>query len=936
MRFGVLGSVAVWAGGTLVPAGPPMQRAVLALLLLRANRPVGVDEIADRLWADEPPRTARKNIQVYVWKLRALIGERLVSSPPGYRLTIQPEELDLLEFDGLLESARTARRAGQAERAAAAYRAALELWRDAPLADLKGIGRFDAIAARLERRRLSAHEEGIDVELELGRHAEILPVLEELVGAYPLHERFAEQQIAVLDSLGRRADAVAAYRRCHRDLARELGVEPGPALQRLARVPAPPAGAPDGTPRQLPRTVETFTGRAKELALLRDRLTTPNRSAPAVCVVSGPAGVGKSALAVHAAHQLAEGFPDGQLYLDLHGATAGLRPMSPVEALGRFLRALGLADGAGPVHLEEAAARLRTHLADRRVLMVLDNAYNAAQVRPLLPASTTSAVLVTARRSLADLEGGTHLELGALPGSAALHLLGQLAGPTRVAADPRAAEELIRWSGGLPLAIRIVGARLAVRPNASLDGFAELLRDDRYRLRELRLGDVAVHTSVLVSYEQVRDPAARRLFRLLGALDGPDATAAAAAALLGEPLAVTRDTLEDLVDARLLEETPRNRYRMHDLIRLFARERAAEEPRAQREAALGRLLEYYLSTTRDAALLVYPGGLDDAAGAVAWLEDERADLVATTVQGGQSADRAVAGSAAALAFALYPFLAGRGHIEDLVAVNTACLSGAAQRPADSATQARLLHGLAVAHFYLHRVNDAITYLTESLTLSRESGDLDGQARALNQLGIVRGELGEYDRAAEHFKESLGIAKRLGNMLSCAATNNNIGFAYRLAGRYDEAIRYCRSAARLARRHGAPQLEANALDSLGELHTQLGRYDSARRYLRRSLNLRGVTGNERNRGDTFSSLVDVYLGTGRIGPAIRHAELAIKAYQRAGFRRGEALARRRLGRLLREHGDTGPGTEQLERAMALFTSLGCDEAAEIREELAIAA
>ena len=945
MRFGVLGPIAVWAGDTPVSAGPPMQRAVLALLLLRANRCVGVHEMADLLWADEPPRTARKNIQVYIWRLRRLLGDQPASIPPGYSLRVQPGQLDLLEFDASIEAARTARRAGQPERAVTGYRAALDLWRDAPMVDLAGVGRFDAIIARLERRRLSAYEECLDVELELDRHAAVLPLLDELVGTYPLHERFAEQQIVVLQRLGRHSDAAAAYRRCQRDLARELGVQPGPALQRLARPRDDPAVAgPGGTaPRQLPRTVEVFTGRDAELARLRDSLTKPDRSATAVYVITGRAGIGKSALAIHAAHLIADDFPDGQLYLDLQGATAGLRPMSPVEAIGRFLRALAITDGPAPLHPEESAARLRTHLADRRILMVLDNAYDASQVRPLLPASRSCAVLVTARGSLAALDGASHLELGALPKSAALNLLGRLAGSTRVSAAAKAADELVQWSGGLPLAVRILGARLAVRPNASVGALADLLRDERHRLRALRLGDIAVRTSVLVSYQQVRDASARRLFRLLGAVTGPDVAQAAAAVLLDEPPAVARDLLDDLVEARLLEETPSNRFRMHDLIRLFARERAdAEEPAADREAALGRLLDHYLRVTRGAASLVFPGtpagtldALTDPAAAVAWLEDERANLVAAVVQGGQSANPEVAGSAAALAVALHQFLEPRGHIEDLIAVDTAGL-GAAERLGDRACQARLLHGLGVAHFYLHALDDAVKYLTDSLTLSRESGDLDGQVRAINHLGILDGELGEYDRAAERFKESLRIAEQLGNVVSCAAMHANIGFAYRLAGRLDEAIRYCRSAVRLARRHAATQIEANALNSLGELHSHLGRYRSALRYLRRSLNLRGQAGNERNRGDTFIGLVEPYLRTGRIRSAIKHAELAVQAYQRAGFRRGEAAARHRLGRLLIEHAEAGDGAasgaEQLEQALALYSGLGCEEADDVRIEL----
>ncbi|MFB6396193.1 BTAD domain-containing putative transcriptional regulator [Polymorphospora lycopeni] len=944
LRFGLLGPVQAWAGDRPVVLGPPMQRAVLAALLLHANRVTSVDELVDLLWEAGPPRTARKNVQLYVWRLRKLLGDRLVSSPPGYRIAVDPADLDLTRFEDLLRAARTSVRAGRCERAGALYRSALDLWRGEPLADVAGIGTFGAGAARLDRLRLAAYEEYVDVELDLDRHQAVLPLLDDLVTRYPLHERFAEQQVTTLHHLGRRGAAVDAYLRCRRTLADELGLRPGPVLQRLgelARGPAdPPAPGPRGSAlRELPHTVAAFVGRQRELGVLRERLTDRRGPAIPLCVVTGPAGVGKSALAIRAAHQVADAFPDGQLYADLRGATAGLQPAAPIDVLGRFLRVLGVADNAVPAEVAEASARLRSLLADRRLLLVLDNAHDAAQVRPLIPAGTRCAVLVTSRRNLVDVDGAGHLELDVLTDADAVELLVRLAGGPRVAAEADTAALLVRRLGGLPLAIRIAGARLAARPNWTLATLADRLHDERRRLHELRLGDIAVRTSFLVSYQHLADPMATRLFRLLGAVDGPDVTAPVAAVLLDVDPPQALDALDELVDARLLDETATGRYAMHDLIRLFARERAGDEPPADRDAAVDRMLAHHLDLTRHALGLLRPGTRTppitgpprfvDADTALAWLTTERTNLVAATVQAAGSTAHARHG--ADLADSLFLFFEMSGHVADWLTVDRAGID-AAVRLGDRVTEARLRHDLAVAYFYLHRPDEAARHLEHSLLVSRAAGDDEGRARALNQFGVLHGMAGDYERAAEFFKDSLRLRRKLGDERSCAAAQGNIGMAYRLAGRLEESVRHCRAAASLARRAAAPEVEVNALGNLGEVQCMLGRYSSALRYLRRSLAIAGVPANERNRGSIMGTLADAYLGAGRPGPAIRYAELAVEAMRRADFRHGEALALRRAGRMLCAHGDPGRGIEQLRLALALFTDLKLPEAAEVRAEL----
>lgn len=950
LTFGLLGSVQICFNGEPVALGPPRQRAVLAALLLHVNQVTPVATIIDLVWGDDPPRTARKNVQLYVWRLRQLLADRVHSAPPGYRITAAPAELDLSRFEARLSAGRAAARAGDLKRATALYRTALGLWRGAPLADVASLGGFGASAAWLERRRLLAYEEYVDLELDLGRHQEMIAVLDDLVTRYPLHERFAEQQVATLHRLGRRGEAIEAYQRCRRALADGLNVAPGPVLSRLAELARqpPPAGsmAPAAAlrvPRQLPHPGPQLVGRQRSLAAVRQALTAAPGRRPSICVVTGPAGVGKSALAVWAAHQVARHFPDGQLYADLRGATAGLPPLPPGEVLGRFLRALTGPGSAVPADPDEAATTLCSLLADRRLLLVLDNARDAAQVRPLLPAGQRCAVLVTSRRHLPELDAVRQLELGVLDDTDAVELLRQLAGAARIDHQPDTAVRLARRLGGLPLALRIAGARLAARPHWTLAMLDDRLRDRHRRLPELRLGDVAVRTSFLVSYQHLAHPLAPRLFRLIGAVDGPEVTPAAAAALLGVEPCHAGEALDELVDARLMEETAARRYVLHDLIRLFARELAAEEPEADRETALTRVLDHYLAAARHAVGLLRPGtraattdgpapfaSPDDA---LAWLHSERPNLVAAVRQA--AAAPATARYAVELADTLFLFFEMCGHINDWITVDQAGLT-AAERLGDHVPRARLLHDLAVAHFHRHDTVEAHRLLQDSLAASRTAGDDDGQSRALNQLGVLHATAGRHDDALTCFEHALRLRRRLGDLRSCAATMGNIGMVHRLAGRYEESIRCCRSAARLARRSAAPEIEANALGNLGEVQCRLGRYRAALDYLQASLAVAGVPVNERNRGSIMGTLADACLGDGQTGPAIRYAERAVEAMRRADFRHGEAAALRRLGAMLCEHGDTERGVQQLRLALALFTDLGGSEADEVRAQLRLRA
>jgi DNA-binding SARP family transcriptional activator len=493
VEFRLLGPIEVWAAGRRVPVSSAQQRTLLAVLLLHANRVVPTERLVELLWGTAPPRTARSVVQVQVSGLRRLLraepgADRLVFRWPGYLLRVEPGELDLEEFLRLTEQGREALGAGDAGTASRALSDALALWRGAAFKDLD-LPSLRERAARLEERRLSALEDRIDASLRLGRHAELVGELRTLTAAWPLQERLHGQLMLALHRVGDAADAAAVYRAFRERLVEQLGIEPSAALQRLYQELL--SAGPAVVPRQLPPDIASFTGREAELARIeRALLAAGGATGPPLGAIEGPAGIGKSALAIHAAHRLAGHFPDGQLYVDLQGARMGLRPLAPLEVLGRFLRALGMRPGAIPGELEEAAAAFRSRVAGRRLLLVLDNARDLGQVAPLLPEAAGCAVLVTSRRKLAGLESACRVRLAVLGRRTALALLGRLAGGERVAAEPEAAAEVARCCGDLPLALRIAGARLAARPRWPVRALAERLADERRRLDELELAEV--------------------------------------------------------------------------------------------------------------------------------------------------------------------------------------------------------------------------------------------------------------------------------------------------------------------------------------------------------------------------------------------------------------------------------------------------------------
>ncbi|HKN50589.1 MAG TPA: tetratricopeptide repeat protein, partial [Actinomycetota bacterium] len=609
-----------------------------------------------------------------------------------------------------------------------------------------------------------------------------------------------------------------------------------------------------------------------------------------ISAIDGMGGIGKSALAIQVAHELAGAgaFSDGQLYVNLRGATVGLPPLDPLDALGRMLRGLGVEPTQIPTETEEAAARFRSLAAGRRLLVVLDNAAGPEQVRPLLPASPTSRVVVTSRRVLATLEGAHPLHLDVLPHDQALELLARIAGPERTAADPDEAAEVVRHCGHLPLAIRIAGARLAARPGWEVGELVVRLADATRRLEELQQGELAIRASFDVSLEGLQrspdptDEAAAAAFGLLSLPHGPDLGVAAAARLLDQPEPGTRRLLERLVDAQLLETPRPGRYRFHDLVRLHARshaERRHAEP--ERLGALTRMWAFITATTWATLALLRPGdwrvaaadprwaggGLEfpDASEGLVWLEAERANLVAAIPQIGALAPVIPAALACQLTQALFRFFEVRGYWQDGVQTNCIALE-LARRTGDRPAQADAHNNLGIFYERLGRYEEAIACHQDSLTTFRELGDRRGEAYNLNNLGIVHRLLGRYEEATACHQDSLTIKRELGDRRGEAASLNNLGMAYERLGRYEEAIACHQDSRTIFRELGDRHGEAASLNNLGIVYERLGRYEEAIACQQDSLTICRELGDRRGEAEALRDLGDALRATGRSSEA----------------------------------------------------------------------
>ncbi len=945
VSFSLLGPVRAHHGALALPLGPPQQRAVLAMLLCRHNTVVGTAELVDGLWGEAPPHTAVGTVRSYVYRLRRILGDRIATHGQGYRLRLGHGELDLCRFEDLVAEARGAAAGGDPAAARDGLAEGLGMWHGTPLAGLPG-PQARIQRERLAELRLSVLVERIELDVLLGRHASLAGELTGLCAEHPRNDRLRALLDAVRERSGRGGGARTAP--SGTGGGPTAGPPPGPA----PRTAAPPPGASDsgGTrtasppPAQLPYVPADFTGRSGVEQAIVDALA-PGPAAGAalrsvaISAVGGIGGVGKTTLAVHAAQRLRDHFPDGQLYANLRGVRED--PAEPGAVLASFLRALGVADAAVPDDAEERAGLYRSRLAGRRVLVVLDDARDTAQVEPLLPGSPTCAVLVTSRHTLPGLPASLRIRLDVLPDAEALAMLGRIAGEARVAAEPDAALALVGRCGALPLALRLAGSRLATRPAWALADYVRLLDGARPALlgRAGGQGDAdGVEACFRLSYDLL-DPAQARLFRILSLPRAATLDTAGAAALAGTDEAEAEEHLERIAALGLLESPAPGVHRLHDLLREFAAARSREDDTpADRAAALLRLLVHVRERARAAYAaerpghpLAAPAGPPAAAPAPAGLPFDHASVLAVAVQAVEAVPEAV-GPAADTVLALDPLLDGSFLWGVLVSPARGIL-GTAQARGDVRAAGRIGHMLGAALMRLGRLDEADRALRDADRAARACGDDIVRTEILTTRALVRQALADWEAAEALYREAVATGTRCGNGWGVGhARSNSVGALLR-SGRAADADAAARAARDAARARGDRYAEAHALYSQGIVARHAGRTEEAVARHRESAELGLRHGYPVYAAMNLVSQTAALLAGDRAPDAAECGERAVEAARRVGWRAAEARALRLLGTALAAAGDREAAAARLDEAVRLLDALALPEAADARAVLA---
>lgn len=895
LEFRLLGPVEVWRGPEQLAISSRHQRSVLAALALRPGRVVSVDALVDAVWEEAAPSSARRQVIKLVSRLRGTLGGAITTRAGDYVLDAEPDQVDAGVFDASVAAARQLSAADPAG-AATEVRKALGLWRGPALSGVTpGLA---AQATRLAESRLTALEDAIGWELAAGGHAALVAELTALVTEHPLRERLVGQLMVALHRSGRTTEALEVHRRLHDRLAGDLGLAPGAELQRLhvaiLRNEAPPAARPDprpdgAVPRQLPAAVADFTGRVSQLGELTGLLG--RHRTVVISAISGTAGVGKTTLAVHWSHQVADRFPDGQLYVNLRGFDPSGQPVPPTEAIGDFLEALGVPAQRIPAGLAAQAALYRSRLAGRRMLVVLDNARDADQVRPLLPGSARCLTVITSRDPLGGLivsEGARALPLDLMTTAEARDLLASRLGAARAAAEPQAVDDLIELCAHLPLALSIAAARATLTPAISLTELARQLRDDRDRLHALDVGDTSVDLGAVFSWSyRTLSAAAARMFRLLSLHPGPVISLSAAASLAGTGRDAARAALTELVKAQLLTELGTGRFAYHDLLRAYSAERARREETGQaRRAALHRMLDHYLHTAHAAALLLNPPAdrlslaeprpgttvdeLRDDERAWQWFTTERPVFAAAV---DRAAEAGFDTHAWQLAWSVASFCIRAGHWTQMVTTQLVAID-AAGRAGDPHGQTWSLRELARAYIRLGRHAEAEATLYRALELDERSGDLIGHARTYNNLGIVSYAQGAHREALKQGEAAYALFRAARHRAGQAEALNAIGWMQTQLGRPAEALRSCTRALELHRAVGSRHGEADTWDSLGHAHHHLGEHQEAIACYHHALALFRKLGARHPQADTLIRLGDTHQAAGDFPAAHRTWQQAL--------------------------------------------------------------
>ncbi len=969
LSFGILGALDVTRDGETVAVNGPKLRVVLASVLLRANSTVTVDQLAEDLWGDEQPPTARKAAQLHALRLRRVLGETVLETrTDGYLMRLEPEQLDLLRFRRLVEQARTAGPAEERELLAEALR----LWRGDALADIPSDSLQSDSAVQLTEERLRAHERYLEVSLKLGEHVEIIRDLTMLTREHPWRESFWALLILALHRSGRRADALETYQNVRRMFTEELGIEPGHQVRSahqevFAEEDDPPATKPGPAVCQLPAGLPSFSGRATDLARLDEFLSSAHRT---VAIV-GPGGIGKTALAVEWAHHVRDRFPDGQLYIDMRGYSS-TSPVSKTQALMMCLRALGEPGPQVPLTLDEQVALYRSLLAGRRVLVVLDNAADADQVRPLLPSNSGCVALVTSRsdlRGLVVVNDARVFDLGVLTTSDTRTLLTELLGADVVDAEPGAVNRLAELCGHLPLALRIAAANLVSSRHASIADYVSALQADR--LAELSIEgdpDVAVRATFQLSYQALDDPT-QHVFRLLGRVPGPAFTLAAAEALVGSTDRVRR-SLDRLVSANLLTRRSATRYAFHDLIREYAAACAQDDelPGDLAEAD-ARLYDHYLGTAAAASERLFPvvrriipcdtgprNVFDSDETAMHWLDEERPNLVAAAERATTS--RVLRRYSGRLADSLRGYFASCGYYADGLALASAALRAAEDADdsqaevaalalrgmvsynvsdyddalvqltralelcgQDQFAEAECRHGLGRVYSQLGQPRESMHHHERALAIARRTGDETTEAREINYVGVALLSLGRIDSAIACHTKASELSTRIGNRSIQMSAYNGLGLAYWTAGRLRESAECHEKCVRLLEKLGLRHQEATARVCLAETLCDLGWYSEAEAMAHEALEKGKQIGERRHEAGALEILASVARRRGRYDESIDGYLAALEVSRKINFRYGEVSILIGLAAAYRETGRAADAVTQTELALAKMNETG---------------
>ncbi|MBL7260311.1 AfsR/SARP family transcriptional regulator [Paractinoplanes lichenicola] len=1022
MQVLVLGALEIVIDGASLELGAQRQQIILGTLALEANRVIRITRLMEALYGEDLPSTSRVQVQICISALRRRFTEKgfadaIGTRSQGYSLQLPAGSLDLHRFEEALTQARQFREFRRLDEAVVNYRKALALWRG-PVLDGLESRVIQQAADRLAERRLTVTEECLDLELQLGRHRELIDELGSLVDEHPLRGRLREHLMLALYRSGRQAEALETYRAARKLFIEELGLEPSEELRRLEHsvltddphlaLPeqpgasvsltpvSPPAplvpplapmrvgepiepAAPESSPASpppafavpavaeippvsgvpispgglavspvpclLPTDIADFTGRSLQMEAIQMQVeaATENRlefAVPVVVMVGKP-GIGKTTLAVHAAHRLAERYPDGQLFADLHGR----RPeqIGPMRVLERFLRALGVPGTQMPDLLEERAELYRTLLADRRMLVVLDNAGGESQVRPLIPGTSQSAVLITSRGRFGGLPGAVHLQVEVFNAEHSVELISRIAGAERVESELDSTAELAELCGHLPLALRIAGARLAARPHWSVEQLVDRLANEARRLDELKHSGMGIRASISLTYDHLEEDA-RRLFRLLTVVNFPHVTAWIAAALLDADIDDAQDLLDDLADAQLIETGGTGRgantqYRVHDLIRVFAREQLfAEEGVQERAEALRRALGALLFLAQEAHrgvlggdyLMLYSNASLHELPAkqtrriigspIAWYEQERLTLVAAVRQAARAGLVTHCWGLALISVTLFEY---RIYLTDWRETNQIAL-GAAEQAGDERGQAALLTSSGSLLLREGRFAEALEALQSARGLFERAGNEHDLAEVSRNEGVIHRMAGRFTEAFECYTTCLAPLREVGDLAAVAFVLHNMAHIKLEQDDLPAARAFLAESLEGARQAGSRRLQAQVLHRLGDTELRAGEPKAAMDFYGQALAIVREVGDPMGQAFTLYGLGMAYLRTGSLVECSAALTEALELAGAAGERLMVARVSMLIGELAMAEGDPQRAVAHLHRSLGLFRAISSPE------------